>query len=167
MITCRPKVSPWGGTEGGPTRRSNPFSKGAAPAQAGAWGFQGVNLVLCAQKWRFDLLGNAFVSKPSTRPGSTSPERQSLSGSTARGRGFKEATCHGHKPWLCFSQADHARGFDYFGRRAYHDNRDLPDTILANRSLLKQTMEKYGIIFRKYVPNSTPGSTEKKLPQEI
>ena len=39
---------------------------------------------------------------------------------------------------------DMGTGFDYFGRRAYHDNRDLPDTILANRSLLKQTMEKYG-----------------------
>ena len=39
---------------------------------------------------------------------------------------------------------DMGTGFDYFGRSAYHDNRDLPDAILANRSLLKQTMEKYG-----------------------
>ena len=34
--------------------------------------------------------------------------------------------------------------FDFFGKRAYHDNRDLPDTILENRKLLKQTMEKFG-----------------------
>ena len=39
---------------------------------------------------------------------------------------------------------DMGTGFDYFGRRAYHDNRDLPDTILENRRLLKETMEKFG-----------------------
>jgi len=34
--------------------------------------------------------------------------------------------------------------FDFFGKRAYHDNVDLPQEILANRKLLKETMEKYG-----------------------
>lgn len=34
--------------------------------------------------------------------------------------------------------------FDYFGRRAYHDNRDLPGSVLQNRKLLKETMEKHG-----------------------
>ena len=34
--------------------------------------------------------------------------------------------------------------FDFFGKRAYHDNFDLPQDILDNRKLLKETMEKYG-----------------------
>lgn len=34
--------------------------------------------------------------------------------------------------------------FDFFGKRAYHDNLDLPQEILDNRKLLKETMEKYG-----------------------
>lgn len=34
--------------------------------------------------------------------------------------------------------------FDFFGKRAYHDNFDLPQEILDNRKLLKETMEKYG-----------------------
>lgn len=34
--------------------------------------------------------------------------------------------------------------FDFFGRRAYHDNFDLPKEILDNRKLLKETMEKHG-----------------------
>lgn len=34
--------------------------------------------------------------------------------------------------------------FDFFGKRAYHDNLDLPQEILYNRKLLKETMEKYG-----------------------
>ncbi len=36
--------------------------------------------------------------------------------------------------------------FDFFGRRAYHDNRDLPRQILENRRLLKETMENYGFL---------------------
>ena len=39
---------------------------------------------------------------------------------------------------------DMGTDFDFFGRRAYHDTRDLPGHILENRSLLKKTMEKYG-----------------------
>jgi D-alanyl-D-alanine dipeptidase len=39
---------------------------------------------------------------------------------------------------------DMGTDFDFFGQRAYHDNRGLSDTILANRALLKETMEKYG-----------------------
>ncbi len=34
--------------------------------------------------------------------------------------------------------------FDFFGRRAYHDNTDLPQEVLANRRLLKETMENHG-----------------------
>ena len=34
--------------------------------------------------------------------------------------------------------------FDYFGKRAYHDNKELPKIILENRKLLKETMERYG-----------------------
>ncbi len=34
--------------------------------------------------------------------------------------------------------------FDFFGKRAYHDNYDLPNEVLENRKLLKETMEKYG-----------------------
>jgi len=41
-------------------------------------------------------------------------------------------------------ELDMGTDFDFFGKRAYHDNLDLPETILANRKLLKETMEKYG-----------------------
>ena len=34
--------------------------------------------------------------------------------------------------------------FDYFGKRAYHDNLDLPQEVLDNRKLLKETMERHG-----------------------
>ena len=39
---------------------------------------------------------------------------------------------------------DMGTDFDFFGKRAYHDNLDLPQEILDNRKLLKATMEKYG-----------------------
>ncbi len=41
-------------------------------------------------------------------------------------------------------ELDMGTDFDFFGRKAYHDNTDLPDTVLNNRKLLKQTMEKFG-----------------------
>ncbi len=34
--------------------------------------------------------------------------------------------------------------FDFFGKKAYHDNTDLPQIILKNRKLLKETMERHG-----------------------
>jgi len=34
--------------------------------------------------------------------------------------------------------------FDFFGKKAYHDNTDLPQEILNHRTLLKETMEGYG-----------------------
>ncbi len=34
--------------------------------------------------------------------------------------------------------------FDFFGKRAYHDMTDLPQEILDNRKLLKETMEAHG-----------------------
>ncbi len=39
---------------------------------------------------------------------------------------------------------DMGTDFDFFGKRAYHDNYDLPDEILQNRLILKETMEKHG-----------------------
>jgi D-alanyl-D-alanine dipeptidase len=41
-------------------------------------------------------------------------------------------------------ELDMGTDFDFFGRKAYHDNVDLPQTILDNRKLLKETMEKNG-----------------------
>ena len=41
-------------------------------------------------------------------------------------------------------EVDMGTDFDYFGKKAYHDNTDLPAHILENRRLLKQTMEKHG-----------------------
>lgn len=41
-------------------------------------------------------------------------------------------------------ELDMGTDFDFFGKRAYHDNLDLPQNILNNRKLLKETMEKHG-----------------------
>ncbi len=41
-------------------------------------------------------------------------------------------------------ELDMGTDFDFFGKRAHHDNIDLPQTVLDNRKLLKETMEKYG-----------------------
>lgn len=41
-------------------------------------------------------------------------------------------------------ELDMGTDFDFFGKRAYHDNFDLPQTILENRKLLKETMENHG-----------------------
>lgn len=41
-------------------------------------------------------------------------------------------------------ELDMGTDFDFFGKKAYHDNHDLPKNILENRKLLKDTMEKYG-----------------------
>jgi D-alanyl-D-alanine dipeptidase len=41
-------------------------------------------------------------------------------------------------------ELDMGTDFDYFGKKAYHDNTDLPQNVLDNRKLLKETMEKYG-----------------------
>lgn len=41
-------------------------------------------------------------------------------------------------------ELDMGTDFDFFGKRAYHDNLDLPQEVLANRKLLKETMEKHG-----------------------
>jgi len=41
-------------------------------------------------------------------------------------------------------ELDMGTDFDFFGRRAYHDNTDLPEAVLSNRRILKETMEKYG-----------------------
>ncbi|MBQ4914625.1 M15 family metallopeptidase [Maribacter sp. MMG018] len=41
-------------------------------------------------------------------------------------------------------ELDMGTDFDFFGKRAYHDNYDLPQEILDNRKLLKETMEKHG-----------------------
>lgn len=41
-------------------------------------------------------------------------------------------------------ELDMGTDFDFFGKRAYHDNTDLPVHILENRKVLKETMEQYG-----------------------
>ncbi|MEH6679271.1 MAG: M15 family metallopeptidase [Sediminicola sp.] len=41
-------------------------------------------------------------------------------------------------------ELDMGTDFDFFGKRAYHDNFDLPKEILANRKVLKETMEAHG-----------------------
>ena len=42
------------------------------------------------------------------------------------------------------NELDMGTEFDFFGKRAYHDNTDLPQHILDNRKYLKETMESYG-----------------------
>ncbi|MFX0556592.1 M15 family metallopeptidase [Maribacter sp. CXY002] len=41
-------------------------------------------------------------------------------------------------------ELDMGTDFDFFGKMAYHDNMDLPQEILDNRKLLKETMENHG-----------------------
>jgi D-alanyl-D-alanine dipeptidase len=41
-------------------------------------------------------------------------------------------------------ELDMGTDFDFFGKRAYHDMLDLPQEVLDNRKLLKETMEKHG-----------------------
>lgn len=41
-------------------------------------------------------------------------------------------------------ELDMGTDFDFFGKRAYHDMTDLPQEVLDNRKLLKETMEKHG-----------------------
>ncbi|MEB8347195.1 M15 family metallopeptidase [Flavobacteriaceae bacterium KMM 6898] len=41
-------------------------------------------------------------------------------------------------------ELDMGTDFDFFGKKAYHDNYDLPQIILDNRKLLKETMEAHG-----------------------
>ncbi|MCL6266276.1 M15 family metallopeptidase [Flagellimonas myxillae] len=41
-------------------------------------------------------------------------------------------------------ELDMGTDFDFFGKRAYHDNTELPQHILDNRKLLKETMEAHG-----------------------
>ncbi len=41
-------------------------------------------------------------------------------------------------------ELDMGTDFDFFGKRAYHDNTDLPAQVLQNRKLLKETMEQHG-----------------------
>ncbi len=42
------------------------------------------------------------------------------------------------------NELDMGTDFDFFGKRAYHDNLDLPQEVLDNRKLLKETMERHG-----------------------
>ncbi|MCL5244829.1 M15 family metallopeptidase [Cellulophaga sp. 20_2_10] len=41
-------------------------------------------------------------------------------------------------------EVDMGTDFDFFGKKAYHDNTNLAEDILTNRKLLKETMEKHG-----------------------
>nr|WP_299067318.1 M15 family metallopeptidase [uncultured Allomuricauda sp.] len=42
------------------------------------------------------------------------------------------------------NELDMGTDFDFFGKKAYHDNLDLSEEILSNRKLLKETMEAHG-----------------------
>ncbi len=42
------------------------------------------------------------------------------------------------------NELDMGTDFDFFGKRAHHDHVDLPQNILNNRKLLKDTMEAHG-----------------------
>ncbi|UNY98424.1 M15 family metallopeptidase [Zhouia spongiae] len=41
-------------------------------------------------------------------------------------------------------ELDMGTGFDFFGHKAHHDFTDLPEDVLSNRRLLKETMEAHG-----------------------
>lgn len=41
-------------------------------------------------------------------------------------------------------ELDMGTGFDHFGREAHHAYKNLPDTVLSNRKLLKETLENNG-----------------------
>lgn len=45
---------------------------------------------------------------------------------------------------LAGEELDMGTDFDFFGKRAYHDTTELPQQILDNRKLLKETMERHG-----------------------
>jgi len=62
------------------------------------------------------------------------------------------------------NELDMGTDFDFFGKRAYHDNLDLPQNILDNRKLLKETMERHGfwsIRTEWWHYNLTAGSNDK------
>ncbi|MEM1340532.1 MAG: M15 family metallopeptidase [Bacteroidota bacterium] len=42
------------------------------------------------------------------------------------------------------NELDMGTDFDFFGKRAHHDYTALPEQVLANRKLLKETMEQHG-----------------------
>ena len=42
------------------------------------------------------------------------------------------------------NELDMGTGFDHFGKEAHHAYLNLPDTVLSNRKLLKETLETYG-----------------------
>ncbi|RAV30430.1 M15 family metallopeptidase [Sinomicrobium soli] len=42
------------------------------------------------------------------------------------------------------NELDMGTGFDFFGKEAHHDYTGLPEVVLSNRRLLKNTMEKHG-----------------------
>lgn len=43
----------------------------------------------------------------------------------------------------------------------------IPASLVEDYLPTEQSLEKYGVVFRKYVPNFTPDSTKKNLPREI
>lgn len=45
---------------------------------------------------------------------------------------------------LAGEELDMGTDFDFFGKQAHHDYTELPEEVLANRTLLKETMEKHG-----------------------
>jgi len=44
------------------------------------------------------------------------------------------------------NELDMGTPFDYFGKKAYHNYKQLPDTVLKNRMFLKKLMQKYDMM---------------------
>lgn len=63
------------------------------------------------------------------------------------------------------NELDMGTDFDFFGKRAHHDHMDLPENILQNRKLLKETMEKYGFwsIRTEWWHYNLSGSSKDKI----
>ena len=78
----------WGDGKGVPGCLA-PFPKGQPQRMLGRGDFKVETYDSGAPANRINLPGNTFVSKPFTWDNSITPERHSLSGSTARGRGFR------------------------------------------------------------------------------
>ena len=78
------------------------FPGGGLPlCHRGPGGFQGGDIVRSAPLCRVGSLSTTFVHEASLLDAGITPERQSLPGSTAGGRGFMNIVrLHGHSPWL-------------------------------------------------------------------
>ncbi len=81
------------------------------------------------QRKMWDILPNGnYVANPNTRGSSHN-----------RGGAIDITICK-----ISGESLEMGTKFDHFGKEAHHDYVDLPENVLANRQILKSTMEKYG-----------------------